>query len=570
MNLSRELATQNSRRPWGRCKVASTPRSRALLTRAKGCAMMIGVTFFVLALMSFGASFAAPAHNGGPSFNDTFRFLEQSTFGPTPDLLRHVQEVGLEAFLDEQFNAPISNYPELEEIWPQNPPSGCTGTCVRDNYSMYPLQNIFFEYALTAPDPLRQRVFFALDQILVTSAQNPNLRQPSRMTYYLRILEKNAFGNFRDLLYDVTLSPVMGRYLDMVGNNKANPNENYAREILQLFSIGLFQLNPDGTPILDKDGNPLPTYDQDTIVNFARVFTGWNFAPPPNTGIVNYKDPMVLNQNLHDTNPKTLLNGVELPGGQSGDDDLNAALDNIFNHPNVGPYMGKRLIQQLVTSNPSPDYVARVAAVFNDNGQGVRGDMQAVIRAILLDDEARSENPGLDFGKLREPVLAITNLLRTFNTTEATTDFVLGESYLPGTVRLDEDVFRSPTVFNFFSPDFVIPGESLLGPEFAIQSTATSLARINLNYELIYKAMPTSADRPKGTWIDIADFQSVAGDPEQLVDALNYHMLHGTMTDEMRNIIVEAVSNISPADTLGRTRLAVYLVATSSSYQVQR
>ncbi|MBI1748410.1 MAG: DUF1800 domain-containing protein [Acidobacteria bacterium] len=506
----------------------------------------------------------------GPSFNEAFRFLEQATFGPTPELLMHVQEVGFEAFLDEQFSMPITDYPALEEIWPPQPPPDCTGTCIRDNYTMYPLQKIFYQNALTAPDQLRQRVFFALDQILVTSAQNPNLRLPSRMTYYLRTLMEGAFGNFSDLLYNVTLNPSMGRYLDMVDSRRANPNENYAREILQLFSVGLSELNPDGTLKLDQAGNPIPTYDQDTIVAFARAFTGWVFAPPPNTGVVNYRDPLAPNQTLHDTNPKVLLYGVTLPEGQTAEDDLNQALDNIFNHSNVGPFIGKRLIQHLVTSNPSPDYVARVSAAFNDNGAGVRGDLPAVVAAILLDPEARNEAPYENFGKLREPVLAVTSLLRNFGTTEATTDFVLGESYMPASLRMDEDVFLSPTVFNFYSSEYVVPGETVIGPEFGIQSTSTSLARINLFYNLVYHLLPISADRPTGTWIDLPLLEEVAGDPPVLVDALNYHMLHETMTDAMREIIIDAVSGISPADLLGRARLAVYLVATSSLYQVQR
>lgn len=505
------------------------------------------------------------------SSNDTVRFLEQATFGPTTDLVAHVQDIGGEAFLDEQFNLPISNYPSLEEIWPQNPDTTCTGTCVRDNYTMYPMQQLFFQYALGAPDQVRQRVFFALGQIIVTSAQNPNLRLPSRMSYYLQTLENNTLGNFRQLLYDVTLNPNMGRYLDMVGNNRANPNENYAREILQLFSIGLFELNDDGTLMLDGSGNPIPTYDQDTVVSFARVFTGWNFASQPAPGVTNYQDPMVLNQAQHDVNPKTLLGGVVLDAGRPGYADLNDAIDNIFNHHNVGPFIGKQLIQKLVTSNPSPAYVARVTQAFNNNGSGVRGDLQAVVKAILLDPEARNENPGPDFGKLREPVLAITNLLREFNITGDTTDYVLGESYLPANIRLDEDVFRSPTVFNFFPPDYALPGSTtLVAPEFGIDSTVTALNRINLNYELVYHAMPTTADRPTGTWIDLTALEAQAASPDALVETLNTQMLHGTMSDDMRNTIVNAVTNIADTDLQGRAREGVYLVASSSPYQVQR
>lgn len=504
-----------------------------------------------------------------PGAADAARFLEQATFGPTPELVRQVQAVGFEAFLDEQFREVPVDYPALE-LRSATVPADCTGTCVRDNYSVYPLQQLFFRNAITGPAQLHQRVTFALNQLFVVSAVDANLRLPSRMTYYLRMLGEHAFGNFRDLLHNVTLSPAMGRYLDMAGNNRANPNENYARELLQLFSIGLFELNDDGTYALDADGNPVPTYDQDTVVAFSRVFTGWNFAAAPAPGIVNYARPMVLNQANHDVGAKTLLAGTVLATGRNGRDDLNAAIDNVFNHRNVGPFIGRQLIQKLVTSNPSPGYVRRVAAVFADNGSGARGDMKSVVRAILLDPDARDPNPPATFGKLREPVLTVTTLLRAFTTTEATTDFVLGDSFLPANLRLGQDVFRSPSVFNFYPPDAPAPGTQLVGPEFALQSTATSLARINLIYSLVYRTVPTSADRPKGTWVDLTELEELAADPAGLVDSVDQRLLHGTMGDDMRPIVVERVASVAATDRRGRARKAVYLVASSARCQVQR
>lgn len=519
--------------------------------------------------MSTGTDVAETRSAVAPTAADAARFLAQATFGPTPEQVAYVQQVGFEVFLNEQFHAEPVGYPELA-LWPATVPVDCTGTCVRDNYSVYPLQQAFFRNAVTGGDQLRQRVVFALNQLFVTSAVDANLRLPSRMTPYLQLLGRHAFASFRDLLYHMTLSPAMGRYLDMAGNNRTNPNENYARELLQLFSIGLDELNDDGTTVLDAQGAPVPTYDQETVVALSRVLTGWNFAAAPAPGVTNYSAPMALTQGNHDVGAKRLLNGLVLGPNRNGRDDLNAAIDNIFAHHNVGPFIGRQLIQKLVTSNPSPAYVGRVAAAFNDNGAGARGDMKAVVRAILLDPEARDPQPPPGFGKLREPVLAITSLLRAFATTEATSDFVLGDSFLPSNLRLGQDVFRSPSVFNFYPPDNPAPGTDLIGPEFALQSTATALARTNLIYAIVYKTIATSADRPKGTWVDLAEFEALAHDPPGLVAALDQRLMHGTMADDMRRIVVDRVASVAAADRRGRVRKAVYLIASSSRYQVQR
>src|SRR5262245_25276215 len=319
-------------------------------------------------LMASGAPRVA-AQNGPIYYGDAVRFLEQATFGPTTDLVEYVQKIGYEAFLEEQFNLPMSDYPELAP-WPSTRPMDCTGPCQRDNYTMYPLQAHFFKNALYGRDQLRQRVAFALGQIFVVSGRDVTLS--GWMRPYQQLLYAGAFGNYRKLLYDVTLNAAMGNYLDMVNNVKFNPatgikpNENYAREILQLFSIGLFQLNQDGTYQTDAFGSPLPTYGEDEIEEFSKVFTGWTFAPQFGQGIPNYVDPMRVRTpeaTYHDRETKRLLNGVVLPAGQSTVKDLNDATDNIFNHPNVGPFIAKQLIQHLVTSNPSPDYVWRVALV---------------------------------------------------------------------------------------------------------------------------------------------------------------------------------------------------------------
>jgi uncharacterized protein (DUF1800 family) len=562
-----------------------------------------------------GSSGVALAQDGVLSATDAARFLEQATFGPTAADVAHVQDpaVGLAGWLTEQFGMPVpGDYLGMETCptatgrCPDQPPTNCGGgtACNRTNYTMHDLQQRFFGRALNSPDQLRQRVAFALNQIMVISAQDGTVNRLNRMQPYIQVLERDAFGNFRDLLYDITLNAGMGRYLDMVNNNKNAPNENYAREILQLFSIGLDKLNPDGTPILDDQGNRLPTYTQDTVTNFARVFTGWTFElqpSPPEAGYVNYIDPMrVGSENNHDRNPKTLLDhgdaSCSLPGGENAAPELSEALACIMSSPYVAPYISRNLIQHLVTSNPSPTYVGDVSSAFVSGsftdpasgqtfGTGLTGDLQAVVAAILLDPEARGDAPATaSFGHLREPVLFITNLLRAFNTSDGSTDYVLGEAYLPAEIRMDEDLFRSPTVFNFFPPGYAIPGEQTcgvsgsnqcLGPEFNIQSTATALARVNFAQEVVFHQMSTNGDRPNGTWIDEGTLMALpTDDPQGLIDTLNGQMMHGAMTSGMNQRLVSAVAAVTDPDPavqgLKRAREAVYLIATSSEYNVER
>lgn len=507
-----------------------------------------------------------------PSTADTVRFLDQATFGPNASLVAHVQSIGFEAFLQEQFALPASGYPNLP-LQPSTVPTTCTGTCVLNNYTMYPLQVTFFQNALTGPDQLRQRVAFALQQIMVASGLT--ITQPSWMSPYLQVFANDAFVNFRQLLSDITLNPAMGEYLNMAGNNKSAPNENYGREVLQLFTIGLNLLNNDGSVVTDSNGNPVPSYTQATVDAFSRVFTGWNLAPAAAPGVPNYTSSMALTPANHDGGAKTLLNGVTLPAvttvtAASATADLNAALDNIFQHQNVGPFIGRNLIEHLVTSNPSPAYISRVTAAFNDNGSGVRGDMKAVIRAILLDPEARNPSPDVNFGHLVEPTVFIARFLRAFNTTAATTDFVLSDSYLPSGLQMGEDLFRSPSVFNFYPPAYNVPIVNVNGPEFAIQSTSAAFARVNFIAETTYKTMPVSSDRPMGTWIDVSSFLPYAGSPFQLTDALNSLLLHGAMSPNLHAALNNALATMSSATPTARVQRAVYLVASSPEYMIER
>ena len=536
-----------------------------------------------------------------PSRADTVRFLEQSTFGPTSELVTHVQDIGFEAFLNAQFAAPMSDYPELE-FWPPRRPPSCSETCQTDNYTLYLLQRHFFSNALYGQDQLRQRVAFALGQILVVSAVD--VRLPSWMRGYQQLLYRSAFGNFRQLLSDMTLNPAMGRFLNMLNNRcqtrtppevdvcrnglSSKPNENYAREILQLFSLGTFLLHQDGTRQLDSNGNPIATYDQHTVEEFARVLTGWILAPalagPADIGgtVPNYRDPLRVHrdgqgrEDYHDRGPKTLLNGVTLPGEQSQEQDLNAAIDNIIQHQNVAPFISKQLIQHLVTSNPSPGYVERVAGVFTAQRAGPT-QLQEVVRAILLDPEARGDfkDPALepDYGKLREPVLFITNILRAFKaTSDGVLDAVNVEGSAVGSAAMSQEVFKAPSVFNFYPPTARVPGESgVLGPQFTIFSSLTSLRRDNFVNRVIFATIPANPPhRPTGTSIDLAAWEALGNDPDQLIAALNELLLHGMMSGAMRHIIREAVVSIPADNRRLRVQTAMYLIATSPQYQVQR
>lgn len=554
---------------------------------------------------------AAPAVNqvGYRWSGDRARFQEQTTFGMTSTQDNSIRRIGLRRWLNMQFETP---YPS--EAYPNDPPKPSTApadcdndqtvtpdvpeTCYRDTYSMYKPQTWFMRESLYGNAQLRHRVAWALSQIWVTSGVD--IQQGRYMVEYHKILSNNAFGNYRDLMKQMTLNPTMGAYLDMAGSTKTNPNENYAREIMQLFSIGLFMLNQDGTLQTDGNGNPIPTYDQNVVTNLTKVLTGWTYctvaANCPNyvIGTPNYLDQLRLNNTAnHDLTAKTLLTypgstttNIAACTGCTGTaistyaaNSMDQALDNIFNHPNLAPYVSRTLIQQLVTSDPTPAYIGRVAAVFNNNGQGVRGDLKSVVRAILLDPEARGDaKTDPNYGKLREPVLFATNFLRAFGVRSAD-GTALFDGYITGRgefTGMSQIPFMSPTVFNYYPPDYKVPGTTLLGPEFAIMNTGTSVTRANFVYRFTYNAIPiavSAPNSPTGLSLDLTDLQTIAaGDStaNQLVDELNRRLMHGTMSSQMKAIILPAVTSITATDTLGRVRQAIYLVATSSQFQVQR
>ena len=528
-----------------------------------------------------------PPPISGMSVTDAARLLEQASFGPTPAEVARVAALGLDGYLKEQLAVPATGYSGFSFVphtapatcsYDPTAPTGAASLCARDNYSLFQVQRQLFKNALGGSDQLRQRVAFALSQIFVVSGTE--IYEAYGMAAYQNMLLNDAFGNYRQLLEDVTLSPVMGRYLDMANNDKGNaalgtsPNENYAREVMQLFSIGVNQLNSDGTLKLDVNNQPQGTYDQNVIEGFASIFTGWTWPPRPATpsawpNPINYEGVMVLFPNHHDNGTKLLLNGVVVPAGQTPQADLKQALDLVFNHPNVGPFIGTRLIQHLVTSNPSPAYVARVATVFADNGNGVRGDLGAVVRAILADPEARGDAPSsATAGHLREPALFVASVMRGLG---GTSDGV----FLRGQVgAMGQPLFTPPTVFNFYPPSYKLAGTSTVAPEFFIDDAATALARANFVNQLILgggaKPDPTVTGST-GTTVDLSTLLAAAStSANSLVDQLSTRLMHGSLSPAAHSAIVTAVTAVPAGDVLGQVRTATYLVASSPQFQVER
>jgi uncharacterized protein (DUF1800 family) len=511
---------------------------------------------------------------GTGEFGDAYRLLEQATFGPTVQEANRVLQIGFAAWLNEQFSAPASNYQNLVQLQ-------------QGQFVSYPVKLQFFRNAMTGADQLRQRVAFALSQIVVAADignQDGNGDPTAMVAQYHDILTRNAFGNYRTLLREMSVSPIMGTYLTLVNSRAANPatgsqpDENYIRELWQLFTVGTYRLNLDGSVQLDAQGRPLETYTIADIQEGARALTGWNYAPrpgQPNMGDNNPLNPfaaMVPNPANHDMSAKTLLNGQVIPAGQTVVQDLDAVIDNVFNHPNVGPFIGRQLIQHLVTSNPSPAYISRVATVFNNNGQGVRGDLQAVVRAILLDPEARGNfKSAPTYGKLREPGLFLTHLFRALNCTG-------GMWGIPQRSRaMGQDIFSPPSVFSFYQPDFrvVINGQPVVAPPAQLLTTSTIIQRMNLLNDLLFGNIQSGGDpNPTGgngttVTINLAPWDQLAANPEQLVDGLNEALMHNSMSAQMRQAVINAVTSVQNNNRL-RVQTAIYLIASSMQYQVQR
>lgn len=518
---------------------------------------------------------ALPA--GPPTPEDAARFLLQATYGPRPGEVEALQQKGFSRWLDEQLALPaaashLAAYDELVRGGEEPQPR-----LVRES---------FFSQAVEGPDPLRQRVAFALSELFVVSDVDADVRNnPEGLAAYFDLLSQHAFGNFRELLEAVTLSPTMGVYLDMAASSKAipeqgfHPNENYAREILQLFSIGLYELHPDGTLRLDAENQPIPTYDQEGVKAFARAFTGWTLGGQPRNDPRrffrpqrNYRVPMESWESFHDVDEKRLLNGTVVPAGQSAQADLEQALDSVFHHPNTGPFVCRFLIQRLVTGNPGPGYVYRCGQAFANNGSGVRGDLGVVLRAVLLDYEARAAALAArpDAGHLREPVVRLVGLLRVLDARPRNGRWrFFGQLDRQG-LSTGQTPLRAPTVFNFFEPGYALPGEvsaaGLVSPEFQIATETTVIGAANLHLAVLGGA---GQNRPLR--FDLTPFQPPqAPTDEALLDRIDLLLFAGSMSDATRGTLRAALADpgFPPGDQ--RVLTLVWLASLAPESVVQK
>ena len=515
-------------------------------------------------------------------------FLARATFGPTMEEIQALSESGdLEGWLEEQFNKP----PSLHLGWMQAHTNASTEAWDNGLPDIdYAQEDAWWVNSIDGEDQLRQRVAFALSEIFVVSRNSSLIGFADGLAHYYDVLLENAFGNFRTLLEAVAKSPMMGSYLSYLGNAKASggrhPDENFAREVMQLFTIGLYELNQDGTYKI-RDGKRIPTYSQKDIMELARVFTGWtsdNGVFPAAGGFPTLHSriaEMVTDESEHDTGSKHVL-GHLIPAGQSTRQDMDSALDILFNHENTGPFIARRLIQRLVTSNPSPQYVGRVAAAFSDNGSGVRGDMKAVIKAILLDPEAlqgASTRPET-FGKVREPLLFITNLWRAFHAQK-------GQHHV-GPFQYDAYGFRdsgqylqqkalsSLTVFNFFTPDdrpqdlFDSAGHELYAPEMTVMGI-DGLHTVIMEY-----SHETGEYEVDGVTAHLTLDEEIAllnqGQHQKLIERLNTLLLAGQMSQNLKDALMEHIqlelgNNLNPRSIV---QDLIALTMLSAEYAVQR
>jgi uncharacterized protein (DUF1800 family) len=554
---------------------------------------------------------------------DAARLLAQASFGPTVATLAQVQATGARKYLLQQMDAPVSRYAyattqsDLRARVHKHASSsvsfcdsqfpGRADICWRDYYSAHPVQREFYRQAVANPDQLRQRMAFALSQILVTSARE--LDASYGFAHYHQTLRENAFGNYRTLLEKVTLSPFMGAYLNMADNDGAEPNENFARELLQLFTIGTCELNVDGTL---KGGSCVETYDNGAVRNYAFALTGWTYPvggvdPWCNAGCQAqrwtnprfYRGEMVAKEAKHDKIARRLLAGVTAPAGRSARQGLNAVLDSVMAHPNIGPFVGKQLIQFFVTSNPTPAYVGRVAQSFNNGifagggraiGSGQRGDLRATLAAVLLDSEARSADAaaGGRYGRLREPIQIVAGALRAL---DGITD---GDAVAPEwawTGIMGQVPFAAPSVFNFYPPDFPLAGTDMVAPQMGSESANTALGRANYGNALIYwygergAAPDPSSEGGTGTRVSFARWESLITDRQasaRALEAIDLLLTGGRLTAAEKSTIVGAMdiwvpeqtwlADQSPPTNWRRERIktAFYLVLASVAFQVQR
>ncbi|GGY65795.1 hypothetical protein GCM10011613_07100 [Cellvibrio zantedeschiae] len=569
---------------------------------------------------------ALPAR-GSPDWDkavEASRFLSKATFGATAKDIDYIIKNGKSAWLEQQFAKPQTPQltlfkKRLEDLgFVAVPPYMYNGgDSTREEFTFERVifqHHIWMETSIWGEDQLRSRVAHALSQILVVSQFGANqFARETGFANYIDILAHGSFGNYGELLTDITLNPIMGLYLNTLNNPKADeakftrPDENYAREVMQLFSIGLYQLNNDGTLKLDANGKKIATYNQQTVKEFARVFTGWSYSTYTEfaqngvftiypAAIANI-DPMKAFQEYHDVGSKTLLNGEVIPAGQTARQDIDSAIRNIMNHPNVGPFISKQLIQYLITSNPSNAYVNRVATVFNDNGSGVKGDMKAVVKAIYMDDEANTPaDQNSSYGKFKETPLAVSGIWRAFKAQgvpiksprTGTVTTIAHHHYGPE----EQEMLHAPSVFNYYSSDYSPPGnlskKKILAPETQIFDGLLAVHQNNLMANIIFrramndKNIYTGEDAgeingiiPYGDYwnphvkalLNLTEERALAEKPEALVDRINLLLTQGKINAEDSALIVKHISSI--ADPLERIYEAIYIIAISPEYAVQ-
>lgn len=532
---------------------------------------------------SSGGVVAAPSPTPTPTpvvftDGDAVRLAKQASFGPTPDLVSRIKSLGATAWVDEQLAASSSTYADLAaEVRRDFCTSGDT-ICTRAHFSRTPVAMRFYANAVAGSDQLRQRTAFALGQMIVASETEVN--STAGIAAFNQIFLANAFGNYRDILQQVTMSGYMGDYLDMADSNKSGPSENYARELLQLFSMGPDALNMDGSLKRDSAGAAIPNYTTDDIKGVAKALTGWTYARVGGAAITDgnardYSAPMIQVAARYDSTQKSFL-GTSVPAGAAQDASVAAVVDAAFNNPSTAPFVARHMIIHLVTANPSPAYIGRVAAVFADNGAGKRGDMKAVVRAILLDSEARSA-PTATSGKLKEPVLLMTTLVRAIG---FTTD---GYVFTNRDGNLGQPVFRAPSVFNFYPDDFPLPGSTTLkSPVSKLLNTSNVLRWQNFVYDWTVSGDANRSEYALDSGLPMssltqplwATWEAYGSDLDAMVARIDLTMFANTLSQPQKDALKSAAAAITNADAniqaRKRAQMMLYVAASSPMFLVDR
>lgn len=561
---------------------------------------ILRIALLTILLTACGVEVSTTTDVVQPSAEQSSRILSQGTFGPTVEEISRLKSMGTAAWFNGQFAQPQTLHLAYMNKASATLPAG-------QRLSENQFLESFWQQAIRGDDQLRQRVAFALSQIFVISFQNDTLAStPRGVAHYYDTLGAYAFGNYRDLLEAVTLHPMMGNYLSSLRNQKTVgarvPDENYAREVMQLFTIGLKQLNAGNGYGTDPLATYVATYTNEDIKGLAKVFTGWSWAGSDKSNNRFLAGPNATNPAVVDPNrdwlpmqnypqyhellqlnnpsdpdeiPKSVLfsdsvYGVRIPDNINGEDSLKIALDTLFNHPNVGPFIGRQLIQRLVTDNPSPAYIGRVAAAFNDNGLGVRGDMKAVIKAILLDTEAMTQPAANTAGKLREPVIRLANWMRAFNATSTSGKFLLGRTDDP-LRSLSQTAMRAPSVFNFYRPEYQAPNTSLttanlVAPEMQITDETSVFGYLDYMRSAVPNGVGTNRDIKPNYSAELA----LATTPDLLVDRLNLLLMQNTMSATLRGQILAAINSNTNNSAANKVYLAVFLTMVSPEYITQK